>query len=62
MIGRGSYGKVYMVVHVKTQKVYAMKSIKKDLVMKTDQVQGIIGKSHLHNLTICVTVAEREIL
>lgn len=44
VIGRGTYGKVYMVTHVSTKKVYAMKSIKKDLVLKTDQVPGILGK------------------
>jgi len=43
VIGRGSYGKVYLVCHSETQKVYAMKSIKKELIIKTDQVAGIKG-------------------
>jgi serine/threonine protein kinase len=29
VIGRGSYGKVFLVNHYKTNKIYAMKSIKK---------------------------------
>lgn len=36
VIGRGSYGKVYLVNHNATNVVYAMKSIKKELVIKTD--------------------------
>ena len=36
VIGRGSYGKVYLVTHLPTDKVYAMKSIKKELIIKTD--------------------------
>ncbi len=45
VIGRGSYGKVYLVTHNATDKVYAMKSVKKELVIKTDQIAGIKGKS-----------------
>lgn len=48
VIGRGSYGKVYLVNYIANNKTYAMKSIKKELVLKTDQVEG--------------TKAEREIL
>jgi serine/threonine protein kinase len=36
VIGRGSYGKVYMVNFISQNEVYAMKSIKKELVIKTD--------------------------
>lgn len=38
VVGRGAYGKVYLVTHNLTGKVYAMKSILKDLIIKTDQV------------------------
>ena len=38
VIGRGSFGKVYLVMHYKTSKVYAMKSIKKDVIAENDQV------------------------
>lgn len=44
MIGRGSYGKVYLVEHNTTGKFYAMKSIKKEVVIKSDQVDGVKGK------------------
>lgn len=40
-IGRGSYGKVYMVQHGMTDQIFAMKSVKKELLIRTDQVQGI---------------------
>lgn len=40
-IGRGTYGKVYLVQHNETQQIYAMKSVLKELLIKTDQVAGI---------------------
>ena len=43
-IGRGSYGKVYMVQHNLTEQIFAMKSVKKEVLIRTDQVQGIRGK------------------
>lgn len=50
-IGRGTYGKVYLVQHNVTNEIYAMKSVLKDLLIKTDQVQGIRGKSRFDSLT-----------
>lgn len=44
VIGRGSYGKVYLVNYIASNEVYAMKSIKKELIIKTDQVEGTKGK------------------
>ena len=44
MIGRGSYGKVYLVKHNFLGTYYAMKSVKKELVIKTDQLDGIRSK------------------
>lgn len=41
VIGRGSYGKVYKVQHYLTKDFYAMKVVKKELVIKTDQMAGI---------------------
>ena len=49
-IGRGTYGKVYLVQHNVTNEIYAMKSVLKDLLIKTDQVQGIRGKSRFDSL------------
>jgi serine/threonine protein kinase len=36
VIGRGAFGKVYLVSHLPTGKVYAMKSIKKEIVLKSN--------------------------
>ena len=47
VIGRGSYGKVYMVNYIANNQVYAMKSIKKEIIVKTDQVEGTKGKLFL---------------
>ena len=44
VIGRGSYGKVYLVEHEMTGQVFAMKSIKKEIIIKADQVNGVKGK------------------
>ena len=44
VIGRGSYGKVYQVTHNATGQIYAMKAMRKDLIIQTDQVAGIKGK------------------
>ncbi len=52
VIGRGSYGKVYLVCHTETNKVYAMKSIKKELIIKTDQVAGIKGSLLTHFILV----------
>lgn len=41
VVGRGAYGKVYLVRHNYTDKIFAMKAVKKELVIKTDQVEGI---------------------
>jgi len=35
-IGRGTYGKVYLVQHIATEQIYAMKSVQKELLIKTD--------------------------
>ena len=43
-IGRGTYGKVYLVQHNQTEQIFAMKSVLKDLLIQTDQVAGIRGK------------------
>lgn len=44
VVGRGSYGKVYQVQHSRDGKIYAMKSIKKGVVVEADQIDGIKGK------------------
>jgi serine/threonine protein kinase len=51
VIGRGSFGKVYLVKHKLLGTYHAMKSVKKELVLKTDQLDGIRSKSY--NILIC---------
>ena len=43
-IGRGTYGKVYLVQHLQTEQIFAMKSVQKEMLIRTDQVAGIRGK------------------
>ena len=38
MIGKGTFGKVYLVKNKKSGKFYAMKSIRKDVVIESDSV------------------------
>ena len=40
MIGRGSFGKVFLVVHKLSGEVYAMKSLRKDVILDSDQVES----------------------
>jgi len=44
VIGRGSYGKVYLVEHEMTGQIFAMKCIKKEVIIKADQINGVKGK------------------
>ena len=41
MIGRGSFGKVYLVEEKTTGKLFAMKALRKDLIIDTDQFDCI---------------------
>ena len=40
VIGRGSFGKVYVVTKKEDDQVYAMKTLKKDMIMRKNQVQN----------------------
>ena len=41
LLGSGAFGKVYLAVHLPTGKEYAMKIIRKDLIIKNDCVELI---------------------
>eukprot|EP00828_Plagiopyla_frontata_P011713 TRINITY_DN1650_c0_g1_i11.p1 TRINITY_DN1650_c0_g1~~TRINITY_DN1650_c0_g1_i11.p1 ORF type:complete len:415 (+),score=77.47 TRINITY_DN1650_c0_g1_i11:1804-3048(+) len=41
LLGRGAYGKVMLVEHRVTKKLYAMKSIRKDIAIEKDQLENI---------------------
>ena len=42
VIGRGSFGKVCLVQYKKTKELYAMKSLKKDVLLDQDQVESTL--------------------
>jgi serum/glucocorticoid-regulated kinase 2 len=51
VIGRGSYGKVCLVQFKQTEELYAMKSLKKDVLLDEDQVEStLLEKNILQNL------------
>lgn len=41
ILGKGSFGKVYLVYLPKNQTYYAMKSIRKDIVLDNDSVENV---------------------
>jgi len=40
-VGKGTFGKVFQCQHSKTGKIYAMKSIRKDVVLENDSIQSL---------------------
>ena len=70
VLGIGTFGKVFLVQHKKNGRHFAMKVIKKELVYRTCQDEGVKGKSInpiriftiLNYLFLLVLLAERDIL
>ena len=60
VIGRGSFGKVYMVKKTGTESYYAMKKLRKDVVAKRNLFIKTQGKSLYPITETCI--AERDIL
>lgn len=51
VLGRGSFGKVTMVEHVITKELYAMKTLKKDILIDQDQIENtLLEKEILQDL------------
>lgn len=51
IIGRGSFGKVSVVEYIPTKNIYAMKSLKKDVLIDQDQIENtLLEKKILENL------------
>lgn len=41
MIGKGTFGKVYLVEYIKNKEIYAMKCIRKDIIIDNEQFENI---------------------
>ena len=41
MVGRGSFGKVYLAYLPATKRYYALKSIRKDMILDKNSIQNI---------------------
>lgn len=51
VLGRGGFGKVYLVEHNDTKELYAMKSIKKDILIEENQIENtLLEKKILQNI------------
>ena len=50
VLGRGTFGKVFLVRHRETKKIYAMKTIRKDVIFKApDAKDSLVEKSHIES-------------
>ncbi|CDW83270.1 protein kinase domain containing protein [Stylonychia lemnae] len=47
VIGQGSFGKVFMVIHNSSGNIYAMKSIRKDVVIDSEQLENLRLEKHI---------------
>ena len=68
VIGRGSYGKVCLVEYLPRNEIYAMKSLKKDLLIQEEQVENTLLEKEIMetidhpficNLVFCFQTEER---
>ena len=51
IVGKGTFGKVFQVLHTKTNHIYAMKCIRKDVVLENDSMQSLkLEKEILYNI------------
>lgn len=51
IVGKGTFGKVFQVKHTKTGKIYAMKCIRKDVVLENEQMDSLkLEKDILYNI------------
>ena len=68
VIGRGSFGKVSLVEYIPTHEIYAMKSLKKDILIEQEQIENTLLEKEilesidypfLCNLVFCFQTEER---
>ena len=51
IVGKGTFGKVFQVMNKKTKKMYAMKCIRKDVVLENEQMDSLkLEKEILYNI------------
>ena len=51
MVGRGTFGKVYLVQNQLNKRIYAMKCIRKDIIIDNEQFDNIkLEKDILYNI------------
>lgn len=51
MVGKGTFGKVFLVENLKDNKFYAMKCIRKDIIIDNEQFDNIkLEKDILYNI------------
>jgi len=53
IIGQGSFGKVFLVEHKDSGKLFAMKCIRKDVVIDHDQLENLRLEKHI---MLCVRI------
>lgn len=41
VVGKGTFGKVFQVIHRTTRKLYAMKCIRKDVILKNENMESL---------------------
>ncbi len=47
VIGRGSFSKICLVEHTSTKKKYAMKLLRKDVMLEADQIENTLSEMHV---------------
>jgi len=47
VIGTGAFGKVFLVKHKETDKLYAMKCLRKDVIIRDGKVKSVIAEKQI---------------
>ena len=60
VIGRGSFGKVNLVEYLPTHETYAMKSLKKDLLIEQEQIENTLLEKESYAVWFFVSKLKKE--